>query len=171
VVLLSTFLVKPEHVDDFPGRFQKQFAIMRKQPGLISAQLHRGIAGSHLFMNYVIWESTDAFKHGFESPELQAQLKQYPRPFAALLVVYAAQSQRRFQSMSRAWRGCVPVRDDRSRKRQATPWRGPALEKCAWIDPADSLVPRAPSYKHIEIYRFRTAHVDDDSAFWNHEIG
>jgi heme-degrading monooxygenase HmoA len=39
-------------------------------------------------MNYVIWESTDAFKHGFESPELQAQLKQYPRPFAALLVVY-----------------------------------------------------------------------------------
>lgn len=30
------------------------------------------------FMNYVIWESTDAFKHGFESPEFQAQLKQYP---------------------------------------------------------------------------------------------
>ena len=29
-------------------------------------------------MNYVIWESTDAFKHGFESPEFQAQLKQYP---------------------------------------------------------------------------------------------
>jgi heme-degrading monooxygenase HmoA len=78
VVLLSTFLVKPEHVDDFLNGFQKQFAIMRKQPGLISAQLHRGIAGSYLFMNYVIWESTDAFKHGFESPEFQVQLKQYP---------------------------------------------------------------------------------------------
>jgi hypothetical protein len=40
--------------------------------------LHRGISGSSLFMNYVIWESTDAFKHGFESPEFQTQLKQYP---------------------------------------------------------------------------------------------
>jgi hypothetical protein len=39
---------------------------------------NRGIAGSCLFMNYVIWESTGAFKHGFESPEFQAQLKQYP---------------------------------------------------------------------------------------------
>src|ERR1700740_1477256 len=78
VVLLSTFLVRPEHVDDFLVGFRKQFAIMRKQPGLISAQLHRGIAGSCLFMNYVIWESTDAFKHGFESPEFQAQVKQYP---------------------------------------------------------------------------------------------
>ena len=29
-------------------------------------------------MNYVIWESTDAFKHGFESPQFQSQLKQYP---------------------------------------------------------------------------------------------
>jgi heme-degrading monooxygenase HmoA len=78
VVLLSTFLVKPEHVEEFLAGFRKQFAIMRKQPGLISAQLHRGVAGSCLFMNYVIWESTDAFKHGFESPEFQAQLKQYP---------------------------------------------------------------------------------------------
>jgi heme-degrading monooxygenase HmoA len=78
VVLLSTFLVKHEHVEEFLAGFRKQFAIMRKQPGLISAQLHRGLAGSCLFMNYVIWESTDAFKHGFESPEFQAQLKQYP---------------------------------------------------------------------------------------------
>jgi hypothetical protein len=29
-------------------------------------------------MNYVIWEFTDAFKHGFESPQFQSQLKQYP---------------------------------------------------------------------------------------------
>jgi len=50
VVLLSTFLVKHEHVEEFLAGFPKQFAIMRKQPGLISAQLHRGIAGSCLFM-------------------------------------------------------------------------------------------------------------------------
>ena len=78
VVLMSTFLVPPDQVDNFMEGFKKQFAIMRKQPGLISAQLHRGIAGSSLFMNYIIWESVDAFRRGYELPEFQAQLKQYP---------------------------------------------------------------------------------------------
>jgi heme-degrading monooxygenase HmoA len=78
VVLMSTFLVAAEHIDEFLDGFKKQFAIMRKQPGLISAQLHRGIAGSSLFMNYIVWETVDAFRRGFELPEFQAQLKQYP---------------------------------------------------------------------------------------------
>lgn len=78
VVLMSTFLVPPDQVDNFLDGFKKQFAIMRKQPGLISAQLHRGIAGSSLFMNYIVWESVDAFRHGYELPEFQTQLKQYP---------------------------------------------------------------------------------------------
>ena len=59
VVLMSTFLVAPDQIDNFLEGFKKQFAIMRKQPGLISAQLHRGIAGSSLFMNYIVWETVD----------------------------------------------------------------------------------------------------------------
>jgi hypothetical protein len=51
---------------------------MRKQPGLISAQLHRGIAGTCLFMKYVIWEPVGDFKRGYQSPEFQSQLKAYP---------------------------------------------------------------------------------------------
>jgi quinol monooxygenase YgiN len=78
VVLMGTFLVPPDQVDTFLEGFKKQFAIMRKQPGLISAQLHRGIAGSSLFMNYVVWESVKAFKAGYERPEFQAQMTQYP---------------------------------------------------------------------------------------------
>src|ERR1700676_5371220 len=78
VVLMSTFLVPSDQVDNFLEGFKKQFAIMRKQPGLISAQLHRGIAGSGLFMNYIVWESVEAFRRGFELPEFHAQLKQYP---------------------------------------------------------------------------------------------
>ena len=69
VVLMSTFLVPPDQIDVFLAGFRKQFAIMRKQPGLISAQLHRGIAGSSLFMNYIVWESVDAFKRGYELSE------------------------------------------------------------------------------------------------------
>jgi hypothetical protein len=57
---------------------KKQSAIMRRQPGLISAQLHLDIAGSSLFMNCIVWETVDDFKRGYELPELQAQLKQYP---------------------------------------------------------------------------------------------
>jgi hypothetical protein len=37
-----------------------------------------GSRGAACSLNYVNWESTDAFQHGFKSPELQAQLKQYP---------------------------------------------------------------------------------------------
>ncbi len=33
VVLLSTFLVKHEHVEEFLAGFRKQFATTRKQPG------------------------------------------------------------------------------------------------------------------------------------------
>jgi heme-degrading monooxygenase HmoA len=79
VVFMSTFPMPPDQIGNFLAGFRKQFAIMRKQPGLISAQLHRGIAGSRLFMNYIAWESVDAFKLGYELPEFQAQLKQYPR--------------------------------------------------------------------------------------------
>jgi quinol monooxygenase YgiN len=69
-------LVPPDQADNFLEGFEKQFAIMRKQPGLISAQLHRGIAGSSLFMNYIVWESVEAFRRGYELPEFQTQLKQ-----------------------------------------------------------------------------------------------
>jgi heme-degrading monooxygenase HmoA len=82
VVLMSTFLAAPEDVDSFLDGFKKQFAIMRRQPGLISAQLHRGIAGSCLFMNYIVWESVDHFKRGFDLPEFQVQLKELPRVLA-----------------------------------------------------------------------------------------
>jgi heme-degrading monooxygenase HmoA len=78
VVLLSTFLVAPGYEEEFLAGFKKQFAIMHGQPGLISAQLHKAIAGSGLFMNYVVWESVEDFKRGFESEAFQAQLKEYP---------------------------------------------------------------------------------------------
>jgi heme-degrading monooxygenase HmoA len=35
---------------------------MKHQPGYISAQLHRGIGGSGVFINVAVWESLDAFR-------------------------------------------------------------------------------------------------------------
>ena len=74
VALMSTFLVVPDQIDNVLDGFRKQFAIMRKRAGLISAQLHCCVAGSSLFMNYIVWEWVDDFKRGYELPEVLAQL-------------------------------------------------------------------------------------------------
>jgi heme-degrading monooxygenase HmoA len=53
-------------------------AWMMRQPGFISTQLHRGIAGSRVFLNYAVWESTEDFKRAFTHPEFRAHLGHYP---------------------------------------------------------------------------------------------
>jgi heme-degrading monooxygenase HmoA len=51
---------------------------MKQQPGFISTQLHRGIGGSSVFVNYAVWESVEHFKGAFSDPEFQAKMKDYP---------------------------------------------------------------------------------------------
>jgi heme-degrading monooxygenase HmoA len=51
---------------------------MKKQSGFISAQLHRAIGDSHLFMNYAVWESVDHFRQAFTHPEFRSHIADYP---------------------------------------------------------------------------------------------
>jgi hypothetical protein len=51
VILLNKFTVPPEDVEQFLKVFQPTTKVMKQQPGFISAQLHRGIAGSSTFFN------------------------------------------------------------------------------------------------------------------------
>ena len=51
---------------------------MKQQPGFISTQLYRGIAGSSTFINYAIWESTSQFKQALSNPQFQAKMSDYP---------------------------------------------------------------------------------------------
>ncbi len=51
---------------------------MKRQPGFISTQLHRGIAGSGVFLNYAVWQSTAHFRDAFSNPEFRATLGAYP---------------------------------------------------------------------------------------------
>jgi heme-degrading monooxygenase HmoA len=74
VILLNTFTVNPEDVDRFLKVFAATTAIMKQQPGFVSAQLHRGIAGSRIFFNYVLWESAEHFKRAFNSPEFRSSV-------------------------------------------------------------------------------------------------
>lgn len=65
VILLNKFTVKTKDVDQFLKAFATTTEMFKRQPGFISAQLHRGIGGSSTFFNYVVWESAEHFKQGF----------------------------------------------------------------------------------------------------------
>jgi heme-degrading monooxygenase HmoA len=43
VVLINEFTVEPEDTDQFLKRWAEDAAIMKRQPGFISAQLHKGV--------------------------------------------------------------------------------------------------------------------------------
>ena len=78
VILINKFDVAPEEVDQFLAAWGADANIMKGQPGLISTQLHRGIGGSTVFLNYAVWESAAHFKRAFGNPEFQSRLKDYP---------------------------------------------------------------------------------------------
>lgn len=78
VVLINKFDVGVDDVDRFLAAWSADAAIMKRQPGFISTQLHRGIGGSTVFVNYAVWESPEHFKRAFANPEFQSKLKDYP---------------------------------------------------------------------------------------------
>ena len=78
VVLINTFTVSPEDADHLLQVWTEDAAFMKQQPGFISTQLHRGIAGSTTFVNVAVWESAAALRAAFSSPEFQAHAAHYP---------------------------------------------------------------------------------------------
>ncbi|MDH2309990.1 antibiotic biosynthesis monooxygenase family protein [Methylobacterium brachiatum] len=78
VVLVNTFVVPPEEAERLLAAWSADAAIMKRQPGFISTQLHRGIAGSGAFLNYAVWESVAHFRSAFANPEFRASLSAYP---------------------------------------------------------------------------------------------
>ena len=74
IVMMNRFNVGPDEVDEFLKVFAKTTEIFKQQPGFISAQLHRGIAGSSTFVNYVVWESAAHFKQAFNRPEFRSNM-------------------------------------------------------------------------------------------------
>ncbi|KAB1073410.1 antibiotic biosynthesis monooxygenase family protein [Methylobacterium planeticum] len=78
VVLINTFVISSEDADRFLAAWGADAAIMKGQPGFISTQLHRGIAGSGTFLNYAVWQSVAHFRTAFADPAFQARLADYP---------------------------------------------------------------------------------------------
>lgn len=78
VTLVNVFNVSPEDVDDLLVCWTADAEFMKRQPGFIYTQLHRGIGQSTTFLNYAVWESVQDFRKAFEHPEFQRQLAHYP---------------------------------------------------------------------------------------------
>jgi quinol monooxygenase YgiN len=78
VVLIITFTVNPEDEDQFVKTWTEAAEISKKTSGVISAQLHRGIAGSRVFMSSHVFESTEAIRQQYKNPDFPTKLSEYP---------------------------------------------------------------------------------------------
>ena len=78
VILVNQFNVDAAEADRFLEAWADDAAYFKRQPGFISTQLHRGIAGSGVFLNVAVWESVEHFRHAFAGPEFRTMLGRYP---------------------------------------------------------------------------------------------
>ena len=78
VILVNIFNVAESDIPALIAAWEADANWMKMQPGYISTQLHRGIAGSTVFMNYAIWESVAYFRAAFNHPDFKSALGQYP---------------------------------------------------------------------------------------------
>ena len=83
VVLINQFNVTPDEAERLLEVWADDAAYMKQQPGFISTQLHRGIAGSTTFVNIAVWESAQALGAAFASPEFQRRASRYPESVIA----------------------------------------------------------------------------------------
>ena len=62
VILINKFNVDPDKTEQFVKDWGEDAINFKKQTGFISAQLHKGIGKSSVFINYAIWESLEHYK-------------------------------------------------------------------------------------------------------------
>lgn len=78
IVLINLFLLDNADEKAFLRAWQDDADFMKRQPGLISTQLHRAVGESPAYLNYAIWESTADYRAAFMHPEFRAKLSTYP---------------------------------------------------------------------------------------------
>ena len=78
VVLVNVFTMDAADEAVFLDVWKDDAEFMKRQPGFISTQLHRAIGESPTYLNYAVWESTEAFRAAFTNPEFRSKLSAYP---------------------------------------------------------------------------------------------
>ena len=81
VILINKFNVNPDKVEHFLKDWGKDAINFKQQPGFISAQLHKGIGNSSVFINYAVWKSLEDYKKAINkllfSSNIQSPLLKY----------------------------------------------------------------------------------------------
>jgi heme-degrading monooxygenase HmoA len=83
VIMMNKFNVKPHDVHGLLEVWAADAAYLKQKLGFISAQLHRGISGSCVFVNYAVWESVEYFNQATSDPAFRSALAHYPDSTAA----------------------------------------------------------------------------------------
>lgn len=78
VVLMNVFTIEPADEEALLTAWKHDAEFMKAQPGYISTQMHKGVAGSPTYINYAVWESVASFRAAFSNPEFQKRIKGYP---------------------------------------------------------------------------------------------
>ena len=78
IVLVNLFTIDPADEAALLKAWAHDADFMKQQPGYISTQLHKGIAGSSTYMNYAVWDSVACFRDAFSHPEFQSRIADYP---------------------------------------------------------------------------------------------
>jgi heme-degrading monooxygenase HmoA len=83
VVLINLFTVDAADEAALLNAWAHDADFMKAQPGYISTQLHKGIAGSSSFVNYAVWQDVKSFREAFVHPEFQRRIADYPKSAVA----------------------------------------------------------------------------------------
>ncbi|HEX5976976.1 MAG TPA: antibiotic biosynthesis monooxygenase, partial [Nitrososphaeraceae archaeon] len=62
--------------------WKEDAAKFKDQSGFVSAQLHKGVGKSSVFINYAVWESLEHYKkavYNVIGPNFQTALSKYPK--------------------------------------------------------------------------------------------
>lgn len=78
VILVNVLHAPPGETEALVAAWTEDARYFKAQPGFISAQLHRGIAGSGTFVTLAVWQDVAAFRAAFTGPGFTAKLEGYP---------------------------------------------------------------------------------------------
>ncbi|GAA2326100.1 antibiotic biosynthesis monooxygenase [Streptomyces kunmingensis] len=93
VLLVNVLRVAPADVDQLLLAWSTDAAALKNQPGFISTQLYRGIAGSSTFLNHAVWESTEHYRTARLDDSVRATARHlYPASLVATPHLFRAQA-------------------------------------------------------------------------------
>ena len=82
VILINKFNVDSNEVEQFLKAWKEDATKFKNQSGFVSAQLHKGVGKSHVFINYAVWQSLEHYHKAIDNVigrDFQSALSKYPK--------------------------------------------------------------------------------------------